>query len=146
MSIQPSIYKVIILYFFYTATSILIWKMNYSRSSNISLFLILGSIIISSACHGQVLVNNYNLDYRQSWKKLKTDLDTAFLSKGPVTEALFKLLKSSSFPTAVASNLSNQKCVNDSQLYVTTLYSLSGSNASWARQSKITSLISNLKF
>lgn len=48
---------------------------------------------------------------------------------------LFETLKSSSFPTAVA-NLTNQKCVNDSLLYVHTLYSYSGSNASWARQSK----------
>lgn len=48
---------------------------------------------------------------------------------------LFEKLKLSSFPTAVT-NLTNQKCVNDSLLYVHTLYSSSGSNASWARQSK----------
>ncbi len=104
---------------------------------NISPFLRL--IIVISVCYGQVLVNNQNVKiYRQSWKKFEAEFDNTFSSKGPLTDALltlFKLLKSSSFPTAVA-NLSNQKCVNDIQLYVNTLYSLTGSNASWARQSK----------
>lgn len=48
--------------------------------------------------------------------------------------SILTVLKSSSFPTAVA-NISNQKCVEDSLLYVHTLYSL-GPNTTWARQSQ----------
>ncbi len=63
------------------------------------------------------------------------------LNSGEVTldvlQNIFKALKSTSFPTAFA-NLTNEKCVKDSQLYVRNLYN-SGSNSSWARQSKIIS-------
>jgi len=70
------------------------------------------------------------------------------LNSGEVTldalQNIFKALKSSSFPTAFA-NLTNEKCVKDSQLYVRNLYN-SGSNSSWARQSKTISKHNLKKF
>lgn len=53
--------------------------------------------------------------------------------------SLLTLLKSSSFPTAVA-NISNQQCVSDSIAYVHSLYNPKPTTR-WARQSKLLSFI-----
>ena len=106
----------------------------------LTVFFLMDSITV-------IIGQQANLDHlrrisenQQTWKHLMDDLDIrssdsdkAFID---TLHLIFEKLKSSSFPTAVAS-LKNQKCVNDSQLYVHTLYSLTGSNASWARQSII---------
>jgi len=115
------------------------------------LSLILVLVIISTAFNKNLVTNgqlipsaNYNdwlpvSEDQQSWMETIEQLDTLDL-KGPLTNLLhriFKALKSSSFPTAVA-NLTNEKCVRDSQLYVHALYNLAGSsNTSWARQSNL---------
>ena len=102
------------------------------------LFIIeLIAVIHNSYCQGPILLNNFNFVDQQPWTKLRAEFDASDLTKSVLTDALhnfFEKIKSSSFPTAVA-NLTNQKCVSDSQLYVHTLYSLAGSNTSWARQS-----------
>ena len=64
------------------------------------------------------------------------DMDSSMENKEIPSEtlhSLLKLLKSSSFPTAVA-NISNQQCVTDSLLYVHGIYNISSSSR-WARQS-----------
>ena len=103
--------------------------------------LVTVALIINSS-NGQIAnLNNLKKvsENQQSWFQLMKEIeDRSPNSEKALIDALhtiFKLLKSSSFPTAVAV-LSNEKCVNDSLLYVHTLYSLTGSNASWARQSK----------
>lgn len=105
---------------------------------NFLFFIELIAVIHNSYCQGQILLNNFNFEDRQPWTKLIAEFDASSdHTKSVVTDALhnfFETIKSSSFPTAVA-NLTNQKCVSDSQLYVHTLYSLAGSNTSWARQS-----------
>lgn len=100
-------------------------------------------VLIIIPINGQIAnLNNWKTisENRQSWSQLMNEIDDRSPSsdKTIITTILHKIftaLKSSSFPTAVA-DLSNEKCVNDSLLYVHTLYSLTGSNASWARQSK----------
>jgi hypothetical protein len=64
------------------------------------------------------------------WDELKRNsVDT--VAAIDVIHQLLKALKSSSFPTAVAQNIS-QECIDDSVLYVHSYYNLS----LWALQSK----------
>ena len=97
------------------------------------LYFLLVALLISF-CRGQLL-ENFSASFK-SIQLLQYFEDN--LNSGEVTldalQTIFKALKSSSFPTAFA-NLTNEKCVKDSQLYVRNLYN-SGSNSSWARQSK----------
>lgn len=79
-----------------------------------------------------------SLDSEEIFEKLRKSItqqleDTGAIVDFPsVLHNVFAALKSSSFPTAVATNIS-EKCLKDSQLYVHSLYV---NSSLWALQSK----------
>ena len=87
---------------------------------------------------------NPSLDFR-NFEMFKTTVAEQLEDNGAVYDALAQLhnilaaLKSSAFPTAVAKNIS-QKCLEDSQEYVHSLYR---NTSLWALQSKFISILSN---
>lgn len=108
------------------------------------MFAVMVAFTMSSLTATSAELNQFNhwinnSEYNRSLKDFLSEFDYGSTNSEKTLmdklHIIFEKLKSSSFPTAVA-NLTNQKCVNDSLLYLDTLYSLSGSNASWARQSK----------
>lgn len=87
----------------------------------------------------QLLMNPISLmDEDQSWETLRKTIDEQLEESGSAFDFMallhnvFAALKSSSFPTAVANNIS-QQCLEDSQLYVHSLYT---NRSLWALQSK----------
>lgn len=73
-----------------------------------------------------------------NWEKLKSNIQEQLEANGEsfdltsLLERIFVALKSSSFPTAVAQNIT-QQCLEDSQFYVRSLYT---NQTLWALQSK----------
>lgn len=99
----------------------------------ITFLFFLVSILISF-CRGQLFEKiSASLQSMQLKEYLENNLNSNDGVTLDALQAIFKALKSSSFPTAFA-NLTNEKCVKDSQLYVRNFYT-SGKNSSWARQS-----------
>jgi hypothetical protein len=82
-------------------------------------------------------------DEDRSWEMWRRTIDEQLEESGSAFDLtsllhnVFTALKSSSFPTAVASNIS-QQCLQDSQLYVHSLYT---NRSLWALQSKKTIII-----
>lgn len=89
-------------------------------------FLHQGSVI-SADSEGQTSEKWQNIINEQ------LEANGKFFHLTSLIKTIFLALESSSFPTAVAKNI-NQKCREDSQLYVRSLYS---NRTLWALQSKL---------
>ena len=76
--------------------------------------------------------SEWNQGLQQRLEEVNQNRNTANkIDESTVLGELFRLLKGTSFPTAVATNIS-QQCIDDSQKYVAALYH----GKKWALESK----------
>lgn len=101
--------------------------------------LVLVSFLNSYCFCKQLVALDLEKDRLERWSAPHEKVGQPTIVNVDSLHTILAILKSSSFPTAVG-NISNQQCVEDSLLYVHSLYNVTA-GARWARQSTFPSII-----